>query len=242
MSRASFLDRSPEVSLASAFAIWIRWWLKRKLKRNSLSFSAAVPRLPLRSTSRRAIPVSSLTPAIVPHVRFQMSVPRGNRIHIEMRAAPRKATSTQVHFMQQLDPRASMKSEPLIVLALRRTRRFVRHWGKPRFTLIVVLPAERVAHTVPWPGERLTCQTRLNQRSVKHLSKSAVDWTTQWQHIDMAHSCSKALQSVSAPALIDDFFFESELANARPLNCSDAAGTGLIVETNSVQKGPCEIS
>jgi len=99
MSRASFLDRSPEVSLASAFAIWIRWWLKRKLKRNPLSFSAAVPRLSLRSTSRRAIPVWSLSPAIVPHVRFQMNVPRGNRIHIETRAAPRKATSTRVSLL-----------------------------------------------------------------------------------------------------------------------------------------------
>ena len=46
MSKASFLDRSPEVSLPSAFAICIRWWLKRKLKRNPLSFSAALPRLP----------------------------------------------------------------------------------------------------------------------------------------------------------------------------------------------------
>ena len=46
----------------------------------------------------------------------------------------------------------------------------------------------------------------------------------------MAHSCSKALQSVSALARIDDFFFESELANAPPLNCSDTAGAGLIVE------------
>jgi hypothetical protein len=101
MSRASFLDRSPEVSLLSAFAIWIRWWLKRKLKRNPLSFSAAVPclRLALRSTSRRAIPVWSLSPAIVSHVRFQMNVPRGNRIHIETRADPRKATSTRVSLM-----------------------------------------------------------------------------------------------------------------------------------------------
>ena len=49
----------------------------------------------------------------------------------------------------------------------------------------------------------------------------------------MARSCSKALQSVSALARIDDFFFESELANAPPLNCSDTAGAGLIVEANS---------
>ena len=57
----------------------------------------------------------------------------------------------------------------------------------------------------------------------------------------MPHSCSKALQSVSALARIDDFFFESELANARSLNSSDTAGTGLIVEANSLQEGQCEI-
>jgi hypothetical protein len=78
MSRASFLDRTPGVSLASAFGIWIRWWFKRKLKRNPVSFSAAVARPPLRSTSRRAIPVWALNPAIVLHERFQTNVPRGN--------------------------------------------------------------------------------------------------------------------------------------------------------------------
>ena len=57
----------------------------------------------------------------------------------------------------------------------------------------------------------------------------------------MGRSCSKALQSVSALARIDDFFFESELTHARPLNSSDTAGTGLIVEANSLQEGPCEI-
>ena len=101
MSRASFLDRSPEVSLASAFAIWIRWWLKRKLKRDPLSFSAAVPRLAstCNQLAARAIPACSLSPDIVPHGRFQMNVPRGNRIHIETRAAPRKATSTRVSLL-----------------------------------------------------------------------------------------------------------------------------------------------
>jgi len=79
-----------------------------------------------------------------------------------------------------------MEAEPRIVLVFRRRRRFVRHWGNPRFTLIVVLLAERVAHTLPWPGRRLPRQTQLNQRPVRHLSKSAVDWTTQWRHIDMA--------------------------------------------------------
>src|SRR6516162_4983598 len=33
------------------------------------------------------------------------------------------------------------------------------------------------------------------------MSKADVNWTTQWRHIDMAHSCSKALQSVSAQGL-----------------------------------------
>jgi len=55
----------------------------------------------------------------------------------------------------------------------------------------------------------------------------------------MAHACSKALQSVSALTRIDYFFFESELANARPLNCSDTARTGLIVEANGGREGPC---
>jgi hypothetical protein len=62
----------------------------------------------------------------------------------------------------------------------------VRHCGKPRFILVVVLLAEGVAHTVPWPGRRLPCQTQLTQRRLRYLSKSAVDWTTQWQHIDIA--------------------------------------------------------
>ena len=150
MSRARFLDRSPEVSLPSAFAIWIRWWLKRKLKRNPLSFSAAVP--PPRSTCRQAIPVWSLSPAIVPHVRSQMNVPRGNRIHTETRAAPRKATSTRVYFMQQLAPRASIEAEQRLALALRRARRFVSQRGKPCFTPMFVSPAERIARTVPWQG------------------------------------------------------------------------------------------
>ncbi len=54
--------------------------------------------------------------------------------------------------MQQLAPRASMEAEPRIVLALRRAKRSVSHRGKPRFTHIFVLPAERIARTVPWPG------------------------------------------------------------------------------------------
>jgi len=57
-----------------------------------------------------------------------------------------------------------MEAEPWIVLAIRWGRWFVRHRGKPRFTLVVVLLAEGVAHTVPWPGRRLPCQTQLTQR------------------------------------------------------------------------------
>jgi hypothetical protein len=49
----------------------------------------------------------------------------------------------------------------------------------------------------------------------------------------MARSRSKALQSVLALARKDDLFFESELANAPPLNCRDIAGAGLIVEANT---------
>jgi len=50
-----------------------------------------------------------------------------------------------------------MESEPCIVLAIQRGRWFVRHRGKPRFTLIVVLLAERLAHTVPLLRRRLPC-------------------------------------------------------------------------------------
>jgi hypothetical protein len=53
----------------------------------------------------------------------------------------------------------------------------------------------------------------------------------------MAHSRSKALQSVSELARIKDFFFESELANAWPLNCSDTFETGLIVRANGFKRG-----
>jgi len=47
----------------------------------------------------------------------------------------------------------------------------------------------------------------LSPRSVTHLSKGNVDWTTRWRPIDMAHSCFKALQSVSAPVRIAGFLF-----------------------------------
>jgi len=50
-----------------------------------------------------------------------------------------------------------MEAEPWIVLAIRWGRWFVRHRAKPRFTFVVVLLTERVAHTVPWPGRRLPC-------------------------------------------------------------------------------------
>ena len=161
MSRASFLDRSPEVSFASAFAIWIRWWLKRKLKRNPLSFSVAVPRLRLRSTSRGAIPAWSLSPAIVPHVRFQMNVPRGNGTHIEARATPRKATSALVHFMQQLPPRASIEAEPRIVLVLRRTKTVCESSGKAPFHPYICL------------ARRTNCTHSAMARATASLSDSA---------------------------------------------------------------------
>jgi len=50
-----------------------------------------------------------------------------------------------------------MEAEPWIMLAIQRGRWFVRHRGKPRFTLIVVLLAERLAHTVPRLGRLLPC-------------------------------------------------------------------------------------
>jgi len=42
---------------------------------------------------------------------------------------------------------------------------------------------------------------------VRHLSKVNVKSTTQWRHLDIGHYCSKTVQSVSALARIDDFFF-----------------------------------
>ena len=160
MSGASFLDRSPEVSLASAFAIWIRWWLKRKLKRNPLRFSAAVPCLPLRSTSRRAIPVWALSPAIVPHDRFQMNVPRRNGVHIETRAAPRKATSTLVHFMQQLALARALRPSHGSCRHFGEQRRFVSHGGKSRFTLYLSCPPNELHAQCHGRRRQLPCQTQ----------------------------------------------------------------------------------
>jgi hypothetical protein len=175
MSRASFLDRSPEVSLASAFAIWIRWWSKRKVKRNPLSFSAAVPCLPLRSTSRRAIPVWALSPAIAPHQRFQMNVPRGNGVHIETRATPRKATSTLVHFMQQLAPRASIEAEPRIVPALRRAKAICESSGKAPFHPYICLARRaNCTHSAMTRGDGFLVRLSLSPRPVTHLSKANV--------------------------------------------------------------------
>ena len=134
------------------FAIWIRWWLKRKLKRNPLSFSAAVPRLPLRIN----FPPKDSCLGVKPYNRAARPLPNEcpSREWSPHRNAsnPRKATSTLVHFIQQLAPHASIEAESRIVQALRRTRRFVSHRGKHHFTPIFVLPAERIARTVPWPG------------------------------------------------------------------------------------------
>ena len=176
MSRASFLDRSPEVSLPSAFAIWIRWWLKRKLKRNPLSFSAAVPRLSRRSTSRRAIPVWSLSPAIVPHVGFQMNVPRGNRIHIETRAAPRKATSTRVHFMQQLAPRASIEARATDRAGTSASKTVCESSGKAPFHPYICLARRtNCTHSAMARGDGFLVRLSLSQRPVRHLSKANVN-------------------------------------------------------------------
>jgi len=99
MSRASFLDRSPEVSFASAFAIWIRWWLKRKLKGTLLASLPQCLACPCdQLPSERSL--FALSPTIVPHHRFQMNAPRGNGTHVEARATPRTATSALVHLME----------------------------------------------------------------------------------------------------------------------------------------------
>ena len=75
----------------------------------------------------------------MPHERFQTNVPRGNGVHIDTRANSRKATSTLVHFMQQLAPRSSIKAEPRIVQVLRRTKTVCESSGKVPFHAYVCL-------------------------------------------------------------------------------------------------------
>src|SRR5215469_7835337 len=56
-------------------------------------------------------------------------------------------------------------------------------------------------HSAMARGDGFLVRLSLSQRPVRHLSKADVNWTTQWRDIDITHSCSKALQSVSALGL-----------------------------------------
>jgi hypothetical protein len=128
--------------------------------------------------------------------------------------------------MQQLAPRVNIEVEPRIVLALQQAKTVCQSLGKAPFHPNFCL-ARRTNCTHSAMTRRNDFLVRLSLRlwPVRHLSKTNVDGTTQWRDIVVAHSCSRALQSVSGLARMDDFFFESELANARPLNCNDTSGT-----------------
>src|SRR3954465_13248451 len=159
MCRASFLDRSPEARLASAFAIWIRWWLKRKLKRNSFSFSAAVPRLSLAIN----FPPSDSCLGVKPCNRAARMLPNEcpSREWSPHRHASNFAESDidTGPFHAATCPRAGIEAESRIVQAPRRTRRFVSHRRKPLFTPIFVLPAPNELHAqCHGRRRRLHCQ------------------------------------------------------------------------------------
>src|SRR5215472_12471459 len=100
----------------------------------------------------------------------------GNGIHIETRAAPRKATSTRVHFMQQLAPRASIEAEPKIELALRRPGRFVIHRGKSRIPPYICLARRtNCTHSAMARGDGFLVRLSLSPRPERHLSKANVN-------------------------------------------------------------------
>jgi hypothetical protein len=151
MCRASCVDRSPEARLASAFAIWICWWLKRKLKRNPFSFSAAVP-TPLPAIN---FPASDSCLGVKPCNRAARMLPNEcpSREWSPHRHASNFAESDidTGPFHAAICPRASIEAEPGIVQALRRTRRFVSHRRRPRFPYLCLARTERIARTVPWP-------------------------------------------------------------------------------------------
>ena len=134
----------------------------------------------------------------------------------------------------QLAPRVSSEAEPRIVQELRRTSRFVSNRGESPFHPYICLARRtNCTHSAMAGSDGFLVILSLSPQPVRHLSKTNVKSTTQWRHLDIAHYCSKTVQSVSALARIDDFFFESVLSKPRPLNCSDTAGTGLIVEADS---------
>jgi hypothetical protein len=175
MCRASFLDRSPGARLASAFAIWIRWWLKRKLKRNSFSFSAAVPRLPLAIN----FPPSDSCLGVKPCNRSARTLPN---------ECPSRKWSPHRHasnFAEDIDtgpfhaatcPRASIEAESGVVQALRRTRRFVSHRRKPRFTPIFSCPHRtNCTHSATADDDGFLVSPSLNPPHVRRRSKTNVD-------------------------------------------------------------------
>lgn len=120
----------------------------------------------------------------------------------------------------------ALEAEPRILLALRRAKTICESSGKAPFHPNFCLARRtNCTHSAMTRRNDFLVRFSLRLRPVSHLSKTNVDGTTQWRDIVVAHSCSRALESVSGLARMDDFFFESELANARPLNCNDTSGT-----------------
>jgi hypothetical protein len=106
------------------------------------------------------MPVWALSPAIVPHDRHQMNIPRRNGIHIETRAAPRKATSTLAHFMQQLALARALRPSHGSCWYFGEQRRFVSQGGKPVSPYICVCPPNELHAQCHGRGRRLPSQTQ----------------------------------------------------------------------------------
>src|SRR5215469_7234415 len=83
-----------------------------------------------------------------------------------------KATSTRVHFMQRLAPRASMKAEPEIELALRRARRFMSHRGRPFHPYICLASRTNCTNSAMTRGDGFLVRLSLSPRPVRRLSEA----------------------------------------------------------------------
>ena len=178
MSRASFLDRSPEASLDSAFAIWIRWWLKRKLKRNPLSFSVAVPRLAFAVIN---FPPSDSCLGVKPCNRVARTLPN----ECPSREWSPHRNASNFRGKQHRHWSISCSSLPL-ARALRPShgscryfgeqRRFVSHRGKPHFTPIFCLARRtNCTHSAMAGDDGFLIRLSLSPRPVRHLSKTNVN-------------------------------------------------------------------
>jgi hypothetical protein len=160
MSGASFLDRSPEVSLASAFAIWIRWRLKRKLKRNPsqvLCRSASPPAAINFQPSDSCLGVKPCNLAARPFPNESPS----------KQCSPHRDASSSAEsnidtgpFHAAACPRASMEAEPRVVQALRRAKTICESWEKAPFHLYLSCPPNELHAQCHGRGRRLPSQTQ----------------------------------------------------------------------------------